>query len=159
MDKTEKEREDKVVHECMQLKRRVLEHHGGRIVGNMAELMDALVCARRLTEKRPEAFGLEGGHGARILNQMTDMLRSMMASYAVYMQRHGATAEQLSIFVEINECSGWICHLCGCTTTESCVEVAEPFTIEADDPGQPLTCHWVDRDLCSACAGKQEGEG
>jgi hypothetical protein len=38
------------------------------------------------------------------------------------------------------ECEGKpVCKICGCTDTHAC-----------DDHGEP--CHWVEEDLCSACA-------
>lgn len=39
------------------------------------------------------------------------------------------------------------CRVCGCTDVD-CSECIERT-------GQP--CHWIEDDLCSACAGKEEG--
>jgi len=39
-----------------------------------------------------------------------------------------------------------VCRVCGCTDTNACVTGS----------GEP--CHWVEKDLCSACAGKLQNQ-
>jgi hypothetical protein len=38
------------------------------------------------------------------------------------------------------------CRVCACTDDNACLEDEEAMT--------SMPCHWVERDLCSACAGK-----
>ena len=44
--------------------------------------------------------------------------------------------------------SSWKCTGCGCTDTNQCTKFLPGAAIE--------TCHWVRKNLCSACAQKQK---
>lgn len=42
------------------------------------------------------------------------------------------------------------CRVCKCTDDNACV-----LTVNAKPTSPPITCHWVEEDLCSACVGRE----
>ena len=72
-------------------------------------------------------------------------LRMMMAIRAVQkcLQRL-FTALDKAVQFHTHQMSGRPCRVCGCTAARACVTDGVP-------------CHWVEADLCSACAGRGQG--
>lgn len=48
-----------------------------------------------------------------------------------------------------------VCRTCGCTDNNACI--ALPENIDPPEYGA-TTCYWVEQDLCSACARKEDKE-